>query len=180
MLCVLAFCILHFAFSMFAIAAMTRRGRVIGRAGRTPWHLPEEMRWFREATAGAAVLMGRKTFEAIGRPLPGRLNLVATRGPLTEGPDVRTVPDLAAFRPEVYAPRPVWVIGGEEIFAQTLGRCAAVYLSLVDLEVDDGDAFFPAFEDDFPHAETIRRGGGFEVVRFLRQEADAFRLNIPR
>ena len=165
---------------MFAIAAMTRRGRVIGRAGRTPWHLPEEMRWFREATAGAAVLMGRKTFEAIGRPLPGRLNLVATRGRLAEGLGVQTVPDLAAFRSEAYAPRPVWVIGGEEIFAQTLGRCVAVYLSLVDVEVDNGDAFFPAFEDEFLHAQTIRSGEGFEVVRFLRQESGAFGLNIPR
>ena len=166
---------------MFAIAAMTRHGRVIGRAGRTPWHLPAELRWFREATAGAAVLMGRKTFEAIGRPLPGRLNLVATRRPWPEaGPDVRAVPDLAAFRPEAYAPRPVWVIGGEEVFAQTLGRCAAVYLSLVDLEVEGGDAFFPAFEDDFPRRETIRREPGFEVVQFLREEPDAFGLKTPR
>ena len=158
-----------FRVPMFAIAAMTRHGRVIGRAGRTPWHLPEELRWFKEATAGAAVLMGRKTFDSIGHPLPGRLNLVATRRPLPEDrPDVRAVPDLAAFRPEEYAPRPVWVIGGGEIFAQTLGRCEAVYLSLVDVKVDDGDAFLPAFEDDFPHAETIRRGAGFEVVRFLR------------
>ncbi len=165
---------------MFAIAAMTRRGRVIGRAGRTPWHLPEEMRWFREATAGAAVLMGRKTFESIGRPLPGRLNLVATRGPLVEGTDVQTVPDLAAFRPDLYAPRPVWVIGGQAVFAQTLKLCVAVYLSLVDVEVDGGDAFFPAFEEDFPCAETIRRGVGFEVVRFLRRREDAIGLNIPR
>ena len=163
---------------MFAIAAMTRRGRVIGQAGQTPWHLPEEMRWFREATAGAAVLMGRKTFEAIGRPLPGRLNLVATRGSLIEETDVRTVPDLAAFRPDLYAPRPVWVIGGQEVFAQTLRLCTAVYLSLVDVEVDGGDAFFPAFEEDFPRAETIRRGEGFEVVRFLRQQAGASGLNI--
>lgn len=161
---------------MFAIAAMTRHGRVIGRAGRTPWHLPEEMRWFKEATAGAAVLMGRKTFDAIGRPLPGRLNLVATRGTLAEEADVRAVRDLAVFRPEVFAPRPVWVIGGEEIFAQTLERCEAVYLSLVDAEVADGDAFFPAFERDFPRAETIRRGPGFEVVRFLRFRPDAFGL----
>ena len=56
----------------------------------------------------------------------------------------------------------------------------AVYLSLVDVEVDTGDAFFPAFEDEFLHAQTIRSGEGFEVVRFLRQEPGAFGLNIPR
>ncbi len=157
---------------MFAIAAMTRHSRVIGRAGKTPWHLPAELRWFKEATAGAAVLMGRKTFEAVGRPLPGRLNLVASRRPLPPGvvgPEVQAVPDLAAFRPETCAPRAVWVIGGAEIFAQTLPRCEAVYLSLVDQEVEGGDAFFPAFEADFPCAETILREPGFEVVRFCRK-----------
>ena len=154
---------------MFAIAAMTRVGRVIGRAGKTPWHLPAELRWFKEATADGVVLMGRRTFEAIGRPLPGRLNLVATRGSLAGKPDVRTVADLAAFRPESYAPRVVWVIGGAEVFSQTLPRCEAVYLSLMDQEVADGDTFFPTFESDFPVAETVRRETGFEVVRFSRR-----------
>ncbi|MBE7213080.1 MAG: dihydrofolate reductase, partial [Gluconacetobacter diazotrophicus] len=89
------------------------------------------------------------------------------------GPDVRAVADLAAFRPEAYAPRAVWVIGGAEVFAQTLPSCAAVYLSLVDREVADGDTFFPAFEADFPVAETIRREPGFEVVRFSRRRDKA-------
>ena len=158
---------------MFAIAAMTRLGRVIGRAGKTPWHLPAELRWFKQATTGGVVLMGRKTFEAIGHPLPGRLNLVATRHALPpgSGPDVRVVPDLAAFRPETYGPRDVWVIGGAEIFAKILPRCEAIYLSLVHQEVADGDTLFPAFEKDFPVAETIRRETGFEVVRFGRKAA---------
>ena len=166
---------------MNAIAAMTRHGRVIGRAGRTPWHLPAELRWFKQATAGAAVLMGRKTFDAVGRPLPGRLNLIATRMPLPPGvggEDVLAVPDLAAFRPETYAPRVVWVIGGEQIFRQTLSRCEAVYLSLVDREVAGGDTFFPAFEADFPLVETIRREPGFEVVRFCRKPAAAASLDL--
>ena len=165
---------------MFAIAAMTRFGRVIGRAGRTPWYLPAELRWFKQATAGGVLLMGRKTFEAIGRPLPGRLNLVASRRspPPGGGPDVQTVPDLAAFRPEAYAARQVWVIGGAEVFAATLPRCEAVYLSLVDQEVAGGDTFFPAFEDDFPVAETIRREPGFEVVRFGRKPAAGASLGL--
>ncbi len=159
---------------------MTRHGRVLGRAGKTPWHLPAEMRWFKRATDGAAVLMGRKTFDAIGRPLPGRLNLVATRRPLPHGLDeteTRAIADLATFRPEAYAPRPVWVIGGAEVFAQTLARCESVYLSLIEQEVTDGDTFLPAFEEDFPLAETILREPGFEVVRFRRKAAD--RLDLP-
>ncbi len=162
---------------MFAIAAMTRHGRVIGRAGKTPWHLPAELRWFKQATSGAVVLMGRKTLESIGRPLPDRLNLVATHRPLPPGiggPDVQIVPDLAAFRPETYSPRQVWVIGGEEVFTQVLPHCEAIYLSLVDQEVEGGDAFFPAFEDDFPYAETILREPGFEVVRFRRVRGERF------
>ena len=95
---------------------------------------------------------------------------MATRHALPNGgPDVQTVPNLAAFRPETYAARKVWVIGGAEIFAQTLPRCEAVYLSLVDQEVEAGDTFFPAFEADFPVAETVRREPGFEVVRFGRK-----------
>ncbi len=175
--------IFHPFHQMFAIAAMTRHGRVIGRAGRTPWHLPAELRWFKQATTGAAVLMGRKTLESIGRLLPNRLNLVVTHRPLPPGiggPDVRVVPDLVAFRPEVYRPRQVWVIGGAEVFTQVLPRCEAVFLSLIDQEVAGGDTFFPAFENDFPYTETILREPGFEVVRFGRTPGNGFSLSSAR
>ena len=87
---------------MKAIAAMSLN-RVIGRAGNLPWHLPEEFRWFKQTTSGQAVLMGRKTFDSLGRPLPNRTNIVVTR----EGqiPGVETVRDLAAFDPTAYAPK---------------------------------------------------------------------------
>ena len=144
------------------------RGRVIGRAGAIPWHLPEDFRWFKRATMGGALLMGRKTFDSIGRPLPGRLSLVVTRGVLpTAGPDVRAVPDLGAFREEDHAPREVWVVGGAEIYRQTLGRCEEIYLSLVDREVE-GDTFFPPFENDFELAEVVLRQPEFEVRRYRR------------
>ena len=90
---------------------------------------------------------------------------------------MRIVADLAAFRPEAYAPRAVWVIGGAEVFAQTLPLCEAVYLSLVDQEVEGRrHVSFPAFEADFPLAETILREPGFEVVRFLRTQDSRFGL----
>ena len=146
---------------------MTPR-RVIGRAGTIPWHLPEDFRWFKRATMGGALLMGRKTFDSIGRPLPGRLSLVVTRGALpAAGPDVRPVPDLGAFREEDYAPREVWVVGGAEIYRQTLGRCEEVYLSLVDRDVE-GDTFFPPFESDFELADVVLRQPEFEVRRYRR------------
>ena len=143
-------------------------GRVIGRAGAIPWHLPEDFRWFKRATMGGALLMGRKTFDSIGRPLPGRLSLVVTRGALpAAGPHVRAVRDLGAFREEDYAPREVWVVGGAEIYRQTLGRCEEVYLSLVDRDVA-GDTFFPPFESDFELAEVVLRQPEFEVRRYRR------------
>ena len=154
---------------MKAIAAMTRN-RVIGNHGTIPWHLPEDFRWFKQATLGGAVLMGRKTFDSIGRPLPGRLNLVVTRGGIvTDSPDVAAVRDLAAFRPEDYAPREVWVIGGAEIYTQTLPRCAELYLSLLDRDAE-GDAFFPAFEPDFQFAEVVQRYPEFEVRRYVNMK----------
>ena len=153
---------------MKAIVAMARN-RVIGRNGAMPWHLPEDFRWFKRATMGGALLMGRKTFDSIGKALPGRLSLVATRSRIvTESLDVVTVNDLAAFRPEDYAPREVWVAGGAEIYAQTLSRCAELYVSLVDAE-PEGDTFFPAFEENFEWTETILTQPEFEVRRYLNR-----------
>ena len=150
---------------MKAIAAMARN-RVIGKNGTMPWHLPEDFRWFKQATMGGVLLMGRKTFDSIGRPLPGRLNLVVTRGGLvTDSLDVMPVRDLDAFRPEDYAPREVWVAGGAEIYTQLLPRCDELYLSLLDRDAE-GDTFFPAFEADFEFAETVLRKPGFEVRRY--------------
>ena len=153
---------------MKAIVAMARN-RVIGANGGMPWHLPEDFRWFKRATMGGALLMGRKTFDSIGRALPGRLTLVVTRGTLvTDSLDVATVHDLAAFRPEDHAPREVWVAGGAEIYRQTLDRCAELYVSLVDAE-PAGDTFFPAFEDRFEEVETVLRSPGFEVKRYVNR-----------
>ena len=151
---------------MKAIVAMARN-RVIGFQGKMPWHLPEDFRWFKRATMGGTLLMGRKTFDSIGRALPGRLTLVVTRGEIvTDSLDVDTIRDLAAFRPENYAPREVWVAGGAEVYAQTLARCAELYLSLVDQE-PEGDTFFPPFEDDFELAGIVLQAEGFEVRKYV-------------
>ncbi len=156
---------------MKAIAAMSRN-RVIGRAGSVPWHLPEDLRWFKRATLGQVVLMGRRTFDSLGGcPLPERLNLVVTRGQAVRGLGVTTVRDLAGFQPEVYASREVWVAGGAEIYAQLLPRCSELYLSVLGREME-GDTFFPPFEDDFAVAEVIESHAEFEV-RHYRRRPDA-------
>src|SRR5690242_7835490 len=108
--------------------------RVIGRDNKIPWHLPEDFRWFKKCTSGQVVLMGRKTFESLGKPLPNRTNIVVTGGP--EIPGVEIVRDLNAFNPQAYAPREVWVIGGSEVYAQMLPRCTDLYLTVVQREVE--------------------------------------------
>ena len=162
---------------MKAIVAMARN-RVIGKDGGMPWHLPEDFRWFKRATMGGALLMGRKTFDSIGKVLPGRLSLVVTRGTLvTDSLDVRTVHDLAAFRPEDYLPREVWVTGGAEIYAQTLRRCAELYVSLVDAE-PEGDTFFPPFEENFEEVETVLCQPEFTVKRYVNRELEREELGL--
>lgn len=148
-----------------AIAAMSPN-RVIGKDGRIPWHIPAELQWFKKMTLGQAVLMGRKTYESLGRPLPKRRNLVVTRGGgLGEG--VEIVRDLEGFRPEDY-PCDVWVIGGGEIYRQMLGRCEELYLSVI-ARVVDGDAFFPEFEDEFELVGIVLKDEDFEVRHYRRK-----------
>ena len=149
---------------MKAIAAMSLN-RVIGCAGKIPWHLPEDFRWFKRTTLGHTVLMGRKTFASLGKPLPGRTNVVVTRGP--DLPGVEIVRDLVAFDPTKW-PGELFIIGGAEIYTQTLARCTDVYLSVVFREVE-GDAFFPPFEDAFEQVDVPLRTPDFEVRHFRRR-----------
>ena len=129
------------------IAAMAR-GRVIGRAGTLPWHLPEDLAHFRAATRGHAVVMGRKTWESLParfRPLPGRRNLVVTRNPAwqAEGADAAHSLDEALAR--VSGDDRVFVIGGAELYATALPLAHTLLLTEIDASIE-GDTQFPAFE----------------------------------
>ncbi|MDD5351050.1 MAG: dihydrofolate reductase [Chthoniobacteraceae bacterium] len=152
-----------------AIAAMARN-RVIGRGGIIPWRISDELRWFKRATTGHTVLMGRKTYQSLGRPLPNRRNLVITRGPQIEG--VETLGDLENFDPAHYAApgTDIYVIGGAEIYAQLLPRCAELLLTQLPGEVE-GDATFPPFETLFDYRETVLTHPEFEVRRYVRKAA---------
>ena len=150
---------------MVAIAAMSLN-RVIGCAGKIPWHLPEDFRWFKRTTSGHVVIMGRKTFESLGKPLPNRTNVVVTRG--AEIPGAIAVRDISSFDPCSFAPKEVFVIGGAEIYAQLLPRCSDLYLSIVQREVK-GDAFFPEFETDLRWVETSLTQPEFRVEHYRRR-----------
>ncbi len=120
-------------------------GRVIGVENRLPWRLPADMAWFRRHTLGKPVVMGRKTFQSLGRPLPGRRNIVLSRDPgfAPEGcvvaRDWEAVWRAAGEVPEVM------VIGGENLYRQALDFADRLYLTFVEAEVT-GDAFFPEFD----------------------------------
>jgi dihydrofolate reductase len=130
------------------IVAMDRR-RGIGKDNRLPWRLSADLKRFRELTMGHHLIVGRKTFESIGKPLPGRQMIIVTRqaGFHAEGCFVVNSVDDALRLARKRGESEVFVIGGAEIYAQTLALAVRLYLTLVDAEVD-ADTFFPEFDEN--------------------------------
>ena len=151
-----------------AIAAMSLN-RVIGAANKIPWHLPEDFKWFKQMTTGQVIVMGRKTFESIGRPLPNRETVVLSRSQF-QFPGVRTISDLSQLELAKEA-RQVFICGGAQIYEQTLPLCSDLYLTVVKREVA-GDAFFPPFEDCFELAGKILAAPEFEILHYRHRSAD--------
>ena len=145
-----------------AIAAMSQN-RVIGNRNRIPWHLPEDFKWFKKMTTGQIVVMGRKTFESIGRPLPDRTTIILSRTNF-QFPGVQTITELDQINPAC-EPRDIFICGGAQVYEQTLPRCADLYLTLVKQTVE-GDTFFPAFEDRFVLHEEIKDEPGFKILHY--------------
>jgi dihydrofolate reductase len=144
-----------------AVAAMSEN-RVIGNGNEIPWHISEEFKWFKKITMGKTLLMGRKTFQSIGKPLPGRRTIVLSRGDFSyEG--VTVISDLSELADE----EEIVVAGGGEIYRQTMGLWSDVYLSVVK-RVVEGDAFFPEFEDKMEFLETVMENEDFKVLHFRR------------
>jgi dihydrofolate reductase len=148
-----------------AIAAMADN-RVIGQQGDIPWHLPEDFKWFKKTTMGQILVMGRKTYESIGRPLPGRETYVVSRQALSIT-GVQTLTDLKALD-QIETEKTVWIAGGGEIYRQMLPHCSELYLTRVHRKVS-GDAFFPEFEDRFVRAETLEQNQDFTIEKWLRR-----------
>lgn len=122
--------------------------RVIGRANALPWHLPADLRHFKALTLGKPVVMGRRTHESIGRPLPGRLNIVMTRLPDYRAPACVVVDSPEAALAAAGPAEEVMVIGGEQVFRAFMGRVERIYLTLVH-GAFPGDTVFPALGADW-------------------------------
>jgi len=143
------------------IVAMTRRG-VIGRGGALPWTLSADLKRFKALTMGHHLLMGRKTYESLGRPLPGRTSVVITRqAGLQLPPDVLIANSLDRAVELAEKDEQPFVIGGGEIFCEALPRVSRLYVTWVEAEVD-GDTYFPAWNP-----------GEWRLVESERHSADA-------
>ncbi|MBI1842250.1 MAG: dihydrofolate reductase [Verrucomicrobia bacterium] len=145
-----------------AIAAMSEN-RVIGQGNRIPWHLPEDFKWFKSMTTGQVLVMGRRTFESIGRPLPNRRTIVLSRSPF-QFPGVEWAADLAQLNPDAMEGE-VFICGGAQIYQQALPRCSDLYLTLVKRKME-GDTFFPPFEDRFVCVEKVRESVDFDILHY--------------
>lgn len=122
------------------------RGRVIGRGNQLPWHLPADLKHFKAVTMGKPVIMGRLTYESIGKPLPGRRNVVITRDAGYSAPGCEVVASPQAALQAVADAGEAMVIGGANLYRQMLPLAGRLYLTLIDAEFE-GDTWFPEWND---------------------------------
>ncbi|MGX5730657.1 dihydrofolate reductase [Pseudoxanthomonas beigongshangi] len=165
--------------SLSLIAALDRH-HAIGRDNDLPWRLPNDLKRFKALTLGKPVLMGRRTAESLGRALPGRRNLVLTRRgqvPFSGMEAVGSLEQALGWAASEGNPE-ICVIGGGEIYAQTLALADALYLTHVDMVVEDAHAHFPRFDPGEwdvvrrePHPADARHAHAFEFVDYLRVRA---------
>lgn len=121
--------------------------RVIGMKDKMPWHLPAELAYFKKITLGKPVLMGRRTFVSIGRPLPARRNLILTHQANLHIPGCEIFRSLEEVFATVASDEELMVIGGATLFSQTLPLAQRMYLTFIDCQVD-GDTYFPEWNPD--------------------------------
>lgn len=135
------------SFIISHIVAMAEN-RIIGRAGGMPWHIPEDFKFFKSTTMGHAMIMGRKTWESIGRPLPGRLSVVVTRNPdFKVPPDVVVKPNLDDAIKFCEENQDKWgsecfIVGGGELYKQSLSKVDRIYLTEIHQNIE-GDTKYP-------------------------------------
>ena len=144
----------------YALIAAMSRNRIIGRGDDIPWVAKGEQALFKKITSGGTVIMGRKTFDSIGRPLPKRHNIVITRQPRGDADQLDFCGSVeAALELAATIARPIFVIGGGEIYARTIDHASALHLTTIDIDVE-GDVYFPTFDEtafnlvDTQHFET--------------------------
>lgn len=155
------------------IAAMDKN-RLIGRENGLPWHLPADFAHFKKVTMGKPVVMGRKTYESIGKALPGRLNIVISRGGFKVG-DAVVVSDIEQALDAAGNVEEVMIIGGASFYKQMIDRADRMYLTRVDAECE-GDAWFPKFDENQwqvlereNHPADDKNNYSFDLITYQRK-----------
>jgi dihydrofolate reductase len=149
---------------------------VIGRGNALPWHLPDDLRHFKAVTLGKPILLGRRTFESIGRALPGRRNLVLSREAGFRAPGTESVGSLEQALSLCAGSEALMVIGGAQVFDLALPAVRRIHLTRVHTRIADGDVFFrgwrdPAFTetDRQPHPADERHAHAFSIMTLVRR-----------
>ena len=160
------------------VVAMSKEKRALGHNNELLWHIPEDLKRFKEKTLGHPIIMGRKTFESIvailGKPLPGRTNIVVTRNPdfTYEGVTVVSSLEDAFLKAQALNPSEIHIGGGADIYRQALPFTDELYVTCVDDE-PESDTFFPEFETEFEivqqHEPKTHEGLQFQWVDYKRK-----------
>jgi dihydrofolate reductase len=157
---------------IYLIAAVASNG-IIGVDGKLPWHLPEDLRHFKKMTLGHPIIMGRKTWESLGKALPGRRNIVVSSQPGYEAPGAAVASSLASALALCAGEEEVFVIGGYRLFVDSLPIATGIDLTEIQRDFE-GDTYFPAFDrsawrEARREAHTAADGMRFDFVRYERK-----------
>lgn len=154
---------------LIAIVAMDRN-RVIGNQGKLPWHYSEDLKFFKRTTLGHPILMGRATFDSIGKPLPGRQNIVLSRT-MAPREGLTVIRDISQLAEVVPPESTVFVIGGAQVFADLLPQCDGLYLTYID-QAHEGDTFLPPFEHLFTMRKVVGTADDLEFRYYERNATE--------
>lgn len=146
---------------MIGLIVARSKNNVIGKNGEIPWNIKGEQKQFKELTTGNVVIMGRKSFEEIGKPLPNRKNIIVSRNEKFSGENLITASSLQEAL-ELTKGEKVFVAGGCGLYEEALPLVDVMYITEVDIEIEDGDVFFPEF-DETEFEKTVIESGGEEV-----------------
>lgn len=141
--------------------------RAIGLNNTMPWRLPDDLKLFKKLTMGHPILMGRKTWQSLGRPLPGRQNIVLTRDASFEAPGATVITDIEALHHLELQSKEVMVIGGAQIYEHMLPHMSGIYVSEVHGEWP-ADTYFPPFAHEFPERKILEHFEGFDSVLYTK------------
>jgi dihydrofolate reductase len=151
------------------VVAMTKKGKVIGKENKLPWDIPEELNHFRKLTRGGVIIMGRKTYDSIGFPLPGRPNIIVSRNATSiDGCEVAGSVEEAIKKAKAHHQKDIFIIGGSQIVKESFHLADTMLLSYIKKEYP-GDTFFPAFDELHWEIERTDDHPEFEFVTYRRK-----------